>query len=283
MKATSSVETLLESLRPLRKQLVEHDVSTKLETVDDLKTFMEHHVFAVWDFMCLLKSLQSHLTCVTLPWVPQRDSLSCRLINEIVLEEESDEETEGQYISHFELYRAAMGSCGADTSRIDEFVAQVRQGERVYDALKRADVPAGAQAFVQETWKIIETGSVHSIAAAFTVGREEVIPDMFRALVSELHNHFPEQLNIFHNYLERHIHLDEERHTPMAMQMLSALCGKDDRKWEEAEEAARVVLNARITLWDSVVKEIAVAKGKRTASDDSCSDAVGGSADCHKG
>src|SRR6478735_771827 len=109
-------------LDPLRKKLLDHPVYARIADVDAVRTFMEHHVFAVWDFMSLLKALQQRLTCVTVPWTPQGHRLSRRLINEIVLEEESDEDTRGGYISHFELYRAAMKQCGADTSRVDAFL-----------------------------------------------------------------------------------------------------------------------------------------------------------------
>ncbi len=258
-----TLDRLQESLRPLREQLVEHSVYHHIETLEDLRIFMEYHVFAVWDFMSLLKALQRHLTCVTVPWVPQGDRLSRRLINEIVLEEESDEKSEGEYISHFELYQAAMEQCGADTSKIDDFLDRIRQGESVSEALEKADVPKPAQTFVETTWQIVASGKAHSIAAAFALGREDLIPDMFRALVTDLQNRFPGQLTRLHNYLARHILLDEEHHTPMAKKMLAGLCDTDPSKWRECEETARVALNARIALWDGVVEQITTAKGKR--------------------
>ena len=97
MKETLSLDSVYESLRPLRQQVVEHPVYRHIETLADVRLLMEHHVFAVWDFMSLLKALQRHLTCVTVPWVPQGDRHSRRLINEIVLAEESDEECGGGY------------------------------------------------------------------------------------------------------------------------------------------------------------------------------------------
>lgn len=260
MKELPILDDLLKSLRPLREQLVAHDVYSHIKTLADVRMFMEHHVFAVWDFMSLVKALQRQLTCVTVPWTPQGHPLSRRLINEIVLAEESDEDSQGGYLSHFELYRAAMGQCGADLSRIDGFVDQVRQGEDVCRALDKAGVPQAAQAFVRTTWRIVESGSLHAIAAVFTLGREDLIPDMFRALVTELHKQFPGQLTLFHNYLERHIHLDQEHHAPMALQMLAALCHNEQTKWREAQEAARVSLKARIALWDRVVEQLAVAR-----------------------
>ncbi len=266
MKEIARLHSLQESLRPLREKLAGHGIYQQIETLEDLQIFMEHHVFAVWDFMSLLKALQIRLTCVAVPWVPQGDRLSRRLINEIVLEEESDEESGGGYISHYELYRAAMEQCGADISRIDCFLHRIGSGEAVVKALEAADAPKAAQAFVRTTMRIVESGSAHLTAAAFTLGREDVIPVMFRPLVTKLQNRFPGQLTLFQDYLERHIRLDEERHTPMGLQMLAVLCKDDLRKWREAEEAARVALKTRIALWDGVVGQIASAIGKGIVS-----------------
>ncbi len=253
-------EHLLASLRPLRDQVVDHDVYHQMKTVDHVRVFMEHHVFAVWDFMSLLKALQQRLTCVEVPWVPQGDALSRRRINELVLEEESGEGDEGRYLSHFELYRAAMKSCGADTSRIDTFVESIRRGVTVIKALEVANVPGAARGFVEVTWEIVASGPAHSIAAAFALGREEVIPNMFRKLVAELDGHFPGRFDLLQDYLEQHIRLDGDRHGPMALQLLAGLCGDHPEKWAEAEESARAALNARIALWDGVTEELAATK-----------------------
>lgn len=268
MNTIPLLDNLQESLRPLREKLVEHKIYHHIKTLPDLRVFLEHHVFAVWDFMSLLKTLQRDLTCVTIPWMPQGDRLVRRLINEIVLEEESDAENGGGYISHFELYRAAMDQCGADLSRVDCFLDRLRSGAAVAGALEAADVPRAAQAFVSRTMTIVESGSTHSIAAAFTLGREDVIPMMFTPLVTKLEDQFPGQLTIFRDYLERHIRLDEERHTPMALRMLVQLCGDDPRKWSEAEETARIALIARIALWDGVAEQIAIATNKAMVIND---------------
>src|SRR5580704_18311388 len=98
-----------------------------LDSRPAILTFMEHHVFAVWDFMSLLKSLQRNLTCVELPWVPTGPTGSRRLINDIVLVEESDERGDG-FISHFELYLEGMAQAGADRAAIDAFIGLIRHG-----------------------------------------------------------------------------------------------------------------------------------------------------------
>ena len=259
-KQIAALDRLQESLRPLREQLVKHQIYHQMETPDDLHVFMEHHVFAVWDFMSLLKALQRRLTSVTIPWMPQGDPNARRLINEIVLDEESDDDGEGGYISHFELYHAAMVQCGADTSSIDDFLRRLRRSEPVHVALEQARVPEVARVFVAKTWGIIDSGSAHSIAAAFTFGREDLIPDMFRALVLDLDKRFPNQLRLLRYYLDRHIHLDEEHHTPLARRMVDSLCGTDHKRWREAEEAARSALGARIALWNGVLEQVTLRR-----------------------
>lgn len=256
------IESLRQSLQPLREQLLKHGVYHAVKTAMDLRIFMEQHVFAVWDFMCLLKALQGRLTCVTVPWLPQGERNARRLINEIVLEEESDEDGEGGYISHFELYRAAMAQCGADTSRVDDFLNRLGRGQPVPDALKAAGVPKVARAFVSTTWQIVASGSPHGIAAAFAFGREDLISEMFRALAEDLDDHFPGQWALLRRYLDRHIQLDEERHRPLAFELLAGLCTEDQDKWREAQETASMALKSRIALWSGVVEQIKEGRNK---------------------
>jgi hypothetical protein len=267
MKAISLTDSLQNSLQPLKKRLADHALYRCIETLPDLRIFMEHHIFAVWDFMSLLKTLQRRLTCVTVPWLPGDHPLTCRLINEIVLEEESDTDTSGGYISHFELYRSAMAQCGASTSEMDAFLAAIRRGNSIDSSLACAQAPKAAREFVKTTMRIIESESTHAVAAAFTLGREDVIPMMFQPLVVKLAGHFPGELTRFQDYLDRHIKLDEERHTPMALRMLVELCGEDPDKWQEAGDAARVALIARIVLWDGVIDQISLAKCRQTLRD----------------
>jgi hypothetical protein len=248
---------LLESTRTLRGQVASHDVYKHLESLEQVRIFMEHHVFAVWDFMALVKSLQNTLTCTSAVWLPQGDPISRRLINEIVLDEESDDDGDGGYISHFELYLEAMRECGAETTRIRDFMDRVSRGEDVIDALRRSQAPEASQAFVKTTWQIVSSRSPHRIAAAFAIGREEIVPEMFQVMVSKIQKNFPEQTRRFAYYLERHINVDKERHAPMAAKMLERLCGQDEATWQEATQAARIALMARVQLWDAVKCELA--------------------------
>jgi hypothetical protein len=233
--------------------VVGHPLYHQLNSMAAVAGFMEHHVFAVWDFMSLLKTLQRRLTCVQVPWVPSGPTGSRRLINDIVLVEESDELGQG-FISHFELYLDGMRQAGADTVPVDSFIELLRAGKPVPTALKEAGVPGPASEFVTTTWEFIEHSPVHCQAAAFAFGREDLIPDMFdqvAALNAELG-----QLSAFVDYLRRHIQVDSEEHTPMAMQMLADLCGDDDDKWAECEETINSALAARTKLWDGILAEL---------------------------
>jgi len=248
-----SIERLKAAVEPIRREVVSHPLYHRLDTMDAVVTFMEHHAFAVWDFMSLLKTLQRNLTCVQVPWVPTGPATSRRLINDIVLVEESDELGHG-FISHFELYLDGMHQAGAGTGPIDAFIALLRDGRAVLPSLKEAAVPEPAADFVTATWDIIDHGSLHCQAAAFAFGREDLIPDMFdqvAALDSERGG-----LSTFVDYLRRHIQVDSEEHTPMAMQMLAELCGGDPSRWAECEDTITTALRARIRLWDGILDRI---------------------------
>jgi hypothetical protein len=247
------IDRLKAAIEPARQEVVSHPIYRELTTMNAVVTFMEHHVFAVWDFMSLLKALQRRLTCVQVPWVPSGPAGSRRLINDIVLVEESDE-LSGGFISHFELYLEGMRQTGAKTHPIEDFIGLLRAGEPVLDSLKKADVPAPSAEFVATTWGFVEDAPVHCQAAAFAFGREDLIPDMFdqiAVLNSELG-----QLSVFMDYLRRHIQVDSEEHTPMAMQMLADLCGDDQGKWADCEQTIRSALAARATFWGGILRAI---------------------------
>jgi hypothetical protein len=252
-KTNPAIERLKDAVEPGRRKVIGHPLYRQLNTQGAVVTFMEHHVFAVWDFMSLLKSLQRSLTCVEVPWVPTGPMVSRRLINDITLVEESDE-LDGGFISHFELYLSGMRQAGADTGRVDAFIDLLRAGEPVQPSIRRAGVPEPAAEFVAVTYKFISDAPVHSQAAAFAFGREDLIPEMFDQVVDV--NAKSGNLSTFVDYLSRHIQVDSEEHTPMAMQMLVDLCGDDDRKWTECEETIKLAFAARVRLWDGILGQI---------------------------
>src|SRR6185503_7721369 len=248
-KSHPGIDFLEHAVESTRQRVVMHPLYGNLNTHAAIVTFMEHHVFAVWDFMSLLKSLQRSLTCVELPWVPTDLPASRRLINDITLVEESDE-LAGGFISHFELYVKGMDEAGADTAVINAFIELLRAKRPVVSALTEVAVPGPSAEFVRTTWSFIESAPVHCQAAAFAFGREDLIPDMFTQVIAVKEQ--GNALGTFVDYLARHIEVDGEQHTPMAMQMLADLCGDDDTKWEECADTVNAALDARVRLWDGI-------------------------------
>jgi pyrroloquinoline quinone (PQQ) biosynthesis protein C len=258
----ASIDAIEARIAPLRARLTAHPLYASIRTPKDLRLFMQSHVFAVWDFMSLLKALQSQLTCVAVPWVPTAFPASRRFINEIVLGEESDE-FNGRPISHFELYLEAMQQAGADTAPIRSLreVLSATPFSATHDlsleaALTAGGAPAPACAFVASTFRIIHSGSRAAMAAAFTFGREDVIPDIFRELVRDLNSQHSGQLDTFIWYLERHIEVDGEDHGPLSLRMVADLCGNDETLWHQASDAAVSAIEARLALWDGILTEL---------------------------
>jgi hypothetical protein len=256
------VRRLLENIADARRALITHPVYTQVDNLASLHTFMSFHVWAVWDFMCLLKSLQTQLSCVQVPWFPQGDRALRRLVNEIVVSEESDEDGHGGFAAHFELYLEAMQQCGADARAIQRFITALREGKETTAALALAAPPAGAQAFSLHTSQTVTTGSLPTLAAAFTFGREDVVPSMFQAVLDEIQESHLSTYDRFIYYLDRHIAVDADEHGPMAFEMVDRICGDDERKWKEAETAARRHIESRIRLWDGALDSITRSRRK---------------------
>lgn len=246
--------SLIESLQ---SRLDNHPIYAALQTVEDLRVFMAHHVYSVWDFMSLIKYLQHEVAPARWPWTPGRDASVQRFINELVLEEETDQAApgqEGEFSSHFMLYIGAMREVGAEADKPLQFIRMIEEGG-LESALASGLVPAPSLAFTRTTFGFIESGKPHLVAAALALGREHVIPAMFRAFLSRMHIS-EAQAPTFHFYLNRHIHLDEDFHAPLSLRLLKALCGNDADKCREAEAAAVAAVDARIALWDGVLQTL---------------------------
>ena len=243
-------------IQRLRDRLDAHPIYAALTSLNDLRVFMQHHVYSVWDFMSLIKYLQHQIAPARWPWVPHGDASVQRFINELVLEEESDVAPPGHvgHTSHFMLYLAAMREIGADADTPLRFVEQVSD-RGIATALQSGLPPAPSVAFMRTTFAFIDSGKPHAVAAALSLGREHVIPAMFRALLSRM-TVSAEQAPSFHYYLNRHVLLDEDFHAPLSLRLLEVLCGEDARKWQEAEAAALHAVDARLQFWDGVMRAL---------------------------
>lgn len=256
-------EINLEHILPLQAELERHPIYESLSSIEDLRVFMQHHVFSVWDFMSLVKYLQRHIAPIQVPWMPEGDPALRYFINQLVAGEESDTSpgADGKihYSSHFEYYCSAMNQIGADGEMPKRFLALARE-KGVEVALCSDLVPLPARCFSETTFGLIREDKAHEVAAALAFGRERVIPDMFRRFLRETHVS-EAQAPAFHYYLKRHIHLDEDFHGPLSLQMLESLCADDPAKNEEAETAAEEAICARIRFWDGVLEAIEVHRG----------------------
>jgi hypothetical protein len=245
-------------VQQLKETLDRHPIYEAVHTLEDLRSFMEHHVYSVWDFMSLLKSLQRSIAPTNVPWLPTDDQVATsaqRFINEIVLGEETDEglgksKSKPNFISHFDLYVGAMEDVGANTKPVREFLKSVKRNglER---ALQSAKIPEPSRRFMKTTFSFIATEKPYIVASVFALGREQIIPGMFRALIANM-GISKKKAPLFHYYLERHVHLDDELHGPLSLQLLGHLCGEIKAKQQAAAKAGRDAIQARITFWDEV-------------------------------
>lgn len=252
-----NIEKINTSIQPQKDQLLQHSLYEKVKTVEDLHTFLENHVFAVWDFMSLLKALQEKLTCTTTPWLPTGNPETRYLINEIVLAEETDLTLDGKRLSHFEMYVDSMEDCGANTAPILAFLENVNETKNIFVSIKKSDLHPNVKEFLNFTFRIIDEGKPHKIAAAFTFGREDIIPSMFTEILRNFQTNFPEtNLDKLVYYFERHIELDADEHGPMAMKMITELCGTNETKWKEMQEVSIEALEKRIALWNAIEEQI---------------------------
>lgn len=255
------VKEVLNRLEPLRDQLLNHDLYKYIETVDDLRIFTEHHVFAVWDFMSLAKVLQQKLTCVDVPWVPKPLPEYTYLINDIVLAEESDVNKDGKRQSHFEMYLQAMADIGASRKAINQFIDQIQHGTDVFLVISASDLSKSVKTFLIFTFNTIYSKDLHQIVSNFTFGREELIPEMFTEVIDQIQEKFPqENISNLKYYFERHIEIDADVHGPMAITLLRDICQDDENKWLEVEKISMKAMKKRIKLWDGILEKIMIQK-----------------------
>ena len=252
----SNIAHIEKELGNLRNELKNHSLYKKLHTLEDVQTFMSLHVFAVWDFMSLLKAIQLNLTCVSIPWTPVKNAELARFINEIVVAEESDHDAHGVVKSHFEMYLTAMDEVNADPSKMNYLLQLLASNISVEKALESVAIPAAVKAFLNFTFDTIKTNKTHLIAASFTFGREDVIPDMFINIIDKATLENNKSYDSFNYYLKRHIELDGDEHGPLSLRMIEELCGSDAQKWEEVLETGKRALQLRINLWSAIEQEI---------------------------
>jgi hypothetical protein len=251
-----NLKSLINELAPRQSELAQHPVFSSLQSIDDLRLFMQWHVYAVWDFMSLLKRLQVELTSTRVPWMPNRSNRAARLINEIVLGEETDEAPDGGHLSHFELYLQAMEEIGADTAPIKRFISELQLGASLEQALQTSNTPLPVQEFTLHTLKVARHGSALEVLAYFFFGREQVIPDMFRGLMQQWSLDSAEAPTFVY-YLDRHIELDGDTHGPAAQAIIEEMTANSQHAQKQVAQAAGEATSHRLRLWDGLLNEVA--------------------------
>ena len=249
----NSLVALKKAIEPHQQALLTHSINSYIQSPTELANFMQHHVFAVWDFMSLVKKLQKELTSVDQPWVPKGSPEVRFLINEIVLGEESDVDQHGQYTSHFELYVRAMRELGIDVLPALKALTSCQSIADVLDLLPSIEIPNSVRDFLTFTFESIQNRPIEEVAAIFTFGREDLIPGMFQLIVDQLKQDSPAKIETLVYYLERHIEVDGDHHSQLAYRMMEELCGEDTDKWSRATQAAIESLQVRKQLWDGIV------------------------------
>jgi len=252
--ADSPSAQILAATADLRTQLLQHSIYSHISSVNLLRVFMQHHVFAVLDFMWLLKRLQNDLCCNNVPWLPPANSDLARFVNEIVLGEETDEEGRQGYISHFEMYLQAMADVGTSTDQIQHFVQQLRGESLVTTALQAVDAPQSVRDFVEFNYRVAKEGTAAEVAAVFCFGREDIIPEMFSRLLTSFSAANLKVPRLAY-YIQRHIELDGDHHGPLTHRMVNILCNTEEST-RKAIQKAREAIERRIHLWDGVLQQI---------------------------
>ena len=253
----NSISYIESQTKLLRNKINNHSLYKNLSSIEDVKTFMENHVFAVWDFMSLLKALQSILTNNNVPWTPKGNGATARFINEIVMGEESDLNENGEAKSHFEMYIDAMEQINANTNQIRKFISLLENKSTLRDSINTVNLDPILKNFINFTFDVIKSEKAHCIASAFTFGREDVIPDMFLEIIQKSKTDSTDQrYSKLLYYLNRHIEIDGDEHGPISLKMVENLCGEDTKKWDEALDVAKLALKQRIKLWDLINRNI---------------------------
>jgi Protein of unknown function (DUF3050) len=201
-----------------------------------------------------VKAIQQRYTSTVLPWTPRGDATVRRFVNEIVLEEESDEHpNEDGFCSHFELYVRSMDEVDARTDQVSRFVEDLEAGADFDAAVESSGCPGAVAHFLRTTWTAARA-SDEELVAAFAFGRETVIPVMFDRILAEAGA--LDDAGLLRHYLVRHVQLDGDSHGDMAEYLLIEACGDDAERWTRAEGSARRCLEARAQLWDAVGEQV---------------------------
>ena len=75
---------------------------------------------------------------------------------------------------------------------LKHFLSEINSLQIYYVAIKKSNLHPNIKAFLDFTFRVIDEGKPHEIAAAFTFGREDLIPSMFTVILKNFQTNFPE-------------------------------------------------------------------------------------------
>ena len=251
-----NLENNKKKLNDLKQKIIAHPLfANKLEPRHICK-FMESHIFAVWGFMSILKSLQKLITPNNLPWMPNKNTKNglVNFVNEIILCEESDFIEGIGFISHYEIYLLAMDNMGAKRDQLDKLTSRIT--DKGYNKIYIDDIDASEEvkSFLKHDLDVSMNGTLPEIIGAFTLGREKVIPNMFSYILPAIKETTTSKY--FVTYLKRHIDVDGDRHGPLSLKLLNASC--DKKQLSLAYATAIKSLELRLSVWDKIYEDISV-------------------------
>ncbi len=161
------------------EDLADHPLAGAIRDQPALRLFMEHHVFAVWDFLLLARALQRQLAVEVERSGGGSPALRAaqRLLAGIVAEEERDQAPANplgaSQLSHLQIYRLAMAEVGANPGPIEALIERFAAEEpsnldetALLSSLAGLPIPAPSRQFL-----------------AFTHGRELLVPQLFQNLL----------------------------------------------------------------------------------------------------
>ena len=251
-----TIEDIKKELEPFHLRLDQHPINESIDLLEKLKVFMAHHIFSVWDFMNILKTLQLEFTCMSIPWRPVDYPELARFIHEIVLEEESDD-ISGSITSHFSYYVHALSVIDPDNSIASSFLQDLESEKSYEDLIQASYIPKAAQEYLKANYQLIYQKPILEVAAVFAFGRELLIPRLFRHLLDQFKAFEHPEIKDFVLYLERHIDLDEDHHGPLAEKMVLSLMGSK-KDIETVKRVAKNALEARVLFWDGILNALKI-------------------------
>ena len=257
IKNMESLDNQKKIIIELKELLVSHQLFANKLSIEQVRVFMESHIFSVWGFMSLVKSLQIRITSNHIPWLPNKNTKNglTNFINEIILCEESDYIDGIGYTSHFEIYLLAMENIKANSEVIRKLIDKLKKEKYNKEFIDKLSIHNEVKDFIKFDLEISQSMNLPKIVGSFTLGREKVIPNMFSYIVPCI----KEDASTRHllTYLKRHICVDGDRHGPLSLKLLDVIC-EDEKDYFFAYSSGIKSLELRLKVWDKIASELGI-------------------------